>query len=396
MEKTDSIRKILAKKEKGREQAAVGWVRTKRVSPNVFFLVLADGSTPATLQITGTPKPFQKDLERIQTGTSLRVTGRLVASPGRGQSCEIVAQDIEIMGDCDGSDYPIQPKKHSLEFLRSLPHLRVRTHLFGAIFRIRHLMSQAFHDFFSSNGFYHVHTPIITPSDCEGAGETFRVTSDDGQKEFFEEKVYLTVSGQLEAELLAMGLSKVYTFAPTFRAENSNTSRHLSEFWMIEPEMAFCDLSENIRVAESALKYVVGRVLKEGWEDIDLLHQRQEKENATKKEGARSMPLKEKLDFVVRSDWEEISYCEAYEILKASQPNRKGKFQYSVREWGQELQTEHERFLVEKHFKRPVVVRDYPKDIKAFYMRLNETKKTVAAVDILFPEVGEIAGGSPA
>ena len=396
----ESIREILSATKVGKmgkageEQSVRGWVKTKRLSPNVFFIALSDGSTPTHLQITGAPRDFEALLEKIHTGACLKVRGTLVASPGQGQSYELVAKTIELIGFCDASSYPIQPKKHSLAFLRSLPHLRVRTQLFGAIFRIRHLMSQAFHQFFSDRGFFYVHTPVITPSDCEGAGALFSVRHEGRQKEFFEEKAYLTVSGQLEAECLAMGLSKVYTFAPTFRAENSHTTRHLSEFWMIEPEMAFCDLKGNVEVARRAIQYTIGRVLKEAKEDLVLLGERQHREDAQRKAAERRPPLLEQLHLVAEEPWQEIDYSEAYDILKASKKNQKGRFEYPIEQWGQALQTEHERYLVEQHFGKAVVVTNYPKAIKAFYMRTNDDEKTVAAMDILLPEVGEIVGGS--
>lgn len=392
MENIDNIRKILGGREKG--QVALGWVKTKRLSPNVFFIALADGSTPAHLQVTGDPQAFQDCLDDIHAGVCLRVEGVLTSSPGSGQSHELVARKIEIVGPCDATTYPIQPKEHSLEFLRHVPHLRVRTTLFGAIFRIRHLMSQAFHRFFTAEGFYYVHTPIITTSDCEGAGDMFRVCKEGSAKEFFGERVHLTVSGQLEAEMLAMGLSKVYTFAPTFRAENSHTSRHLSEFWTIEPEMAFCNLKGSIEMAQCAMRYVIECVLREGKEDLAILHKRQVVENKKKKESERATPLEERLQLVVNNEWKEVDYTEAHSILKASKPNKKGKFVYPIVGWGQTLQTEHERFLVEQYFKQVVVVRNYPKTTKAFYMRLNSDQKTVAAMDILFPGIGEIVGGS--
>ncbi|MFZ1496353.1 MAG: asparagine--tRNA ligase, partial [Saprospiraceae bacterium] len=327
---------------------------------------------------------------------------------GKGQSIEITAQHIEILGDCDAEQYPLQPKKHSLEFLRDIAHLRFRTNTFGAVFRVRHALAFAIHHFFNDRGFVYLHTPVITGSDAEGAGEMFRVTTldlnnpprnEDGtinnKTDFFGRETNLTVSGQLEAELGAMAFSEVYTFGPTFRAENSNTSRHLAEFWMIEPEVAFADLNDNMDLAEAMLKYVISYVLEHCAEDIAFLDSRLADEEKQKPQNERSeMSLTEKLKFCINNPFVRLTYTEAIDILKNSAPNKKGKFNYTIDTWGADLQSEHERYLVEKHFKSPVILTDYPKDIKAFYMRLNEDGKTVRAMDILFPGIGEIVGGS--
>jgi len=340
------------------------------------------------------------------------VVGQLVASLGKGQTVEVKATEIEILGDSDPEKYPLQPKKHSLEFLREIAHLRFRTNTFGAIFRVRNSLSFAVHQFFQEKGFVYLHTPIITASDAEGAGETFHVTNfdllnppktEDGEidfkQDFFGRPTNLTVSGQLEGELGAMALSDIYTFGPTFRAENSNTTRHLAEFWMIEPEMAFYDLTDNMNLAEELLKYVIRYALDKNKEDIEFLSQRLEEEEKQKPQNERSdMSLLDKLQFCLDNDFERLTYTEAIGILKESTPNKKKKFQYPVEGWGTDLQSEHERYLVEKHFKKPVILTDYPKDIKAFYMRQNEPdaqgRETVRAMDILFPGIGEIVGGS--
>ncbi|MDB5115803.1 MAG: asnS [Mucilaginibacter sp.] len=383
-----------------------GWVRTFR---NNQFIALNDGSTNNNIQIV---VDFENTdpalLKRLTTGAAISVFGRLIASLGKGQTVEVKATTIEILGDSDPEKYPLQPKKHSLEFLREIAHLRFRTNTFGAIFRVRNTLAYAVHQFFQEKGFVYLHTPIITASDAEGAGETFHVTNfdlgntprtDTGEvdykQDFFGRATNLTVSGQLEGELGAMALSDIYTFGPTFRAENSNTTRHLAEFWMIEPEMAFADITDNMDTAEALLKYVIAYALDKNKDDIEFLTQRLEDEEKQKPQNERSeMSLTEKLQFCLDNDFERLTYTEAIEILKESTPNKKKKFQYPVEGWGTDLQSEHERYLVEKHFKKPVILTDYPKEIKSFYMRQNEDGKTVAAMDILFPGIGEIVGGS--
>ena len=344
----------------------------------------------------------------IFTGASLKIEGNLVESQGKGQKSEIKVDNIVILGECDMNSYPIQPKKHSLEFLRENAHLRVRTNTFSSIMRVRSNLSFAIHKYFKEKGFFYVNTPIITGSDAEGAGEMFKVTTLDIEKtplnkknkidyeeDFFGKETNLTVSGQLEAESLAMGLGKVYTFGPTFRAENSNTSRHLAEFWMIEPEMAFYDLNDNMKLAEEFIKSVIKDLISECPEDLEYLNKRLLEEDKSKPMNQRNeLNLLERLDFVINNDFKKITYTEAFEILKNSKPNKKKKFKYPILEWGVDLQSEHERFLVEKHFKKPVIIYDYPAKIKAFYMRMNEDGKTVKAMDILFPGIGEIVGGS--
>ena len=383
-----------------------GWVRAFRQNR---FIALNDGSTNNNVQIV---VDFENTdpalLKRITVGAAVSVFGKLIASQGKGQTVEVIAETVEILGDSDPEKYPIQPKKHSLEFLRENAHLRFRTSTFGAIFRVRHSLAFAIHQFFNERGFVYLHTPIITASDAEGAGETFHVTNfdlnnvpkgDDGEidykQDFFGRSTNLTVSGQLEGELGAMALSDIYTFGPTFRAENSNTTRHLAEFWMIEPEMAFADITDNMDTAEALLKYVIAYALDKNKEDIEFLTQRLQDEEKQKPQNERSeMTLTEKLQFCLDNNFERLTYTEAIEILKESTPNKKKKFQYPVEGWGTDLQSEHERYLVEKHFKKPVILTDYPKEIKSFYMRQNEDGKTVAAMDILFPGIGEIVGGS--
>jgi asparaginyl-tRNA synthetase len=346
-------------------------------------------------------------LKRITTGASLKVTGEVVPSPGKGQQVEIKAKTIEILGDSDAEKYPLQPKKHSLEFLREIAHLRFRTNTFGAVFRVRHALAFAVHEFFNKKGFIYLHTPIITASDAEGAGEMFRVTTlplgnpplnDDGsinfKEDFFGKSTNLTVSGQLEGELGAMAFSDVYTFGPTFRAENSNTARHLAEFWMIEPEVAFNDLEDNMDLAEEFIQYLILYVMEHNREDLEFLDQRLAEEEKQKPQNERSeMGLLEKLHFVTENKFERITYTEAIDILLDSPAYKKKKFKYEVK-WGIDMQSEHERYLVEKHFKKPVIVTGYPAAIKAFYMRMNDDGKTVAAMDILAPGIGEIVGGS--
>ena len=383
-----------------------GWVKTFRANR---FISLNDGSTIQNLQcVVDYENTDQAILSKINTGASIEIFGILIASQGKGQSVEIQAEKIIILGESDPDSYPIQPKKHSLEFLRENAHLRVRTNTFSSIFRIRSSISFAIHKYFKKNGFVYVNTPIITGSDAEGAGEMFKVTtlninkaevedngSIDYSKDFFGKETNLTVSGQLEAENMAMGLGKVYTFGPTFRAENSNTSRHLAEFWMIEPEMAFYDLIDNMNLAEDFIKYVLKYVVEDCKDDLDFLNKRLINEDKNKpKQERHELTLIERLNFVVNNDFVRITYTEAYEILKNSKPNKKKKFKFPISEWGIDLQSEHERFLVEKHFKKPVIIYDYPSKIKAFYMRMNDDGKTVKAMDILFPGIGEIVGGS--
>jgi asparaginyl-tRNA synthetase len=401
-----SIKELLKLKPISQEVVVRGWVRTFRSNQ---FIALSDGSCLQTLQIVVDHQNTDPTLlKRITTGAAISAKGFLMASLGKGQEIEMKAESIEVLGDADPEVYPLQPKKHSLEFLRENAHLRIRTNTFGAVMRVRHALAFAIHSFFNDRGFFYFHSPIITGSDAEGAGEMFRVTTlpmenpprnehgvVDIKKDFFGKVTNLTVSGQLEAELAALALSKVYTFAPTFRAENSNTSRHLAEFWMIEPEVAFCDINDNMDLAESMLQYVIAYALDHCAEDIQFLKERQEQEEQSKPQAERStMDLISKLRFVVDNQFERLSYEEAIEILKNSTPNKKGKFQYPIAGWGTDLQSEHERYLVEKHFQKPVILINYPKEIKAFYMRINPDNKTVAAMDILFPAIGEIVGGS--
>lgn len=383
-----------------------GWVRTFRANR---FIALNDGSTINNIQcVVDFENTDEALLKRITTGAAVHIKGELVESQGKGQKVEIIVSSIQILGDSNPETFPIQPKKHSLEFLRDNAHLRTRTNTFSAVMRLRSALSFAVHKYFNDNGFYYMHAPIITGSDAEGAGEMFRVSSLDAKnppldkdghvdfsKDFFGKETNLTVSGQLEAETYAMSLGKVYTFGPTFRAENSNTSRHLAEFWMIEPEVAFMDLAGNMDLAEAFLKYVLGYVLTNNREDLEFLEKRLLDEEKSKPQAERSgLSLIEKLNFVIDNNFKRVSYTEAIDILRNSTPNKKKKFKYSINEWGTDLQSEHERFLVEKHFKCPVILFDYPANIKAFYMRLNEDGKTVRAMDILFPGIGEIVGGS--
>jgi len=394
-----SISKILQEPILGSVITVKGWVRSFRSNR---FIALNDGSALANLQcVVDFENENENQLKRITTGACLAVTGELVESQGKGQSVEINVQSFEVLGDAPVEEYPLQPKKHSLEFLREIAHLRPRTNTFGAVFRIRHALSFAIHNYFNKEGFFNWHSPIITGSDAEGAGEMFRVTTlpngtdQDSSEDFFGKETHLTVSGQLEGELGAMGLGKIYTFGPTFRAENSNTTRHLAEFWMIEPEMAFFDLEMNMDLAEDFLKYTIQYVLDHCRADLEFLDKRFADEQKTKPQNERSeQGLIEKLEFVASNDFVRLSYTEAIEILRNCKPNKKKKFKYLINEWGADLQSEHERYLVEKHFKAPVVLFDYPANIKAFYMRLNEDEKTVRAMDILFPGIGEIVGGS--
>lgn len=386
-----------------------GWVRTKRGSKNVSFIAINDGSTINNIQAVAESESFDEELiKKITTGACLSIVGTLVESQGSGQKVEVTAQEIEVIGEADVDTYPLQPKKHSLEFLREKAHLRFRTNTFSAVFRVRHALSFAIHKFFNDKGFVNLHTPIITGADAEGAGEMFQVSNldwnnlpkDEGgnvdeTQDFFGKKTNLTVSGQLEAELGALALGQVYTFGPTFRAENSNTSRHLSEFWMIEPEVAFNDLNDNMDLAEDFLKYCIKYVLEQCKDDIAFLDKRlSNEEKNLPKEQKSEISLIERLNFIVENEFERLTYTEAINILRNSKPNKKKKFQYLIEGFGADLQSEHERYLVEKKFKKPVILTDYPKNIKAFYMRMNEDGKTVRAMDILFPGIGEIVGGS--
>ncbi|MEM1338585.1 MAG: asparagine--tRNA ligase [Bacteroidota bacterium] len=401
-----SVKELLNSEPKEQEVILEGWVKAFRSNR---FIALNDGSTLKNLQCVVDYENFDEELiKSISTGAALKVKGVLVASQGRGQSVEVQVSQLILHGKADPESYPIQPKKHSLEFLREKAHLRIRTNTFSAVMRLRSALAFAVHSYFEQNGFYYMHAPIITGSDAEGAGEMFRVTTldaknppltEDGQvdykADFFGKETNLTVSGQLEAEAYAMGLGKVYTFGPTFRAENSNTSRHLAEFWMIEPEMAFYDLDANMDLAEDFIRWVIQYVLDNCLEDIQFLEQRLLEEEKQKPQAERSeMPLVEKLNFVVNNNFKRVSYTEAIAILRNSKPNKKKKFEFPIQEWGADLQSEHERYLVEKHFKCPVILFDYPANIKAFYMRLNEDGKTVRAMDVLFPGIGEIVGGS--
>ncbi len=401
------VKEVLTIGEIGSEIFVKGWVRTKRGSKNVSFIALNDGSTIHSLQIVADAARFDEKLMReINTGASLAVKGILAESGGAGQKTELVAEKIELLGKADPEKFPIQSKKHTLEFLRENAHLRFRTNTFGAVFRIRHAMAYAIHKYFNDKGFYYLHTPIITSSDAEGAGQMFRVTTLDAvkppltdsgaidfSKDFFGKHTNLTVSGQLEGELGALALGEIYTFGPTFRAENSNTTRHLAEFWMIEPEMAFYDLDDTMDLAEEFLKYLIQYAIDNCSDDLSFLAQRLKDEEKGKPQDQRSMDLVEKLHFVLKNPFVRITYTEAVDILKNSNAYKKKRFQFPV-DWGVDLQSEHERYLVEKHFKSPVILTDYPSEIKAFYMKQNEDGKTVRAMDVLFPLIGEIIGGS--
>lgn len=385
------IKDLLQSSEINKTVNVKGWVRTKRDNKQIAFIAVNDGSTINNIQVVVDLATFDENkFKIITTGSSLSVTGTLVQSMGKGQSVEIQATEIEVYGTADPETYPLQKKGHTLEFLREIAHLRFRTNTFGAVFRIRHAMAFAIHNYFNNHGFYYLHTPIITGSDAEGAGEMFRVSTldihnlpktPDGKidfaQDFFGHETKLTVSGQLEAELGATALSNVYTFGPTFRAENSNTPRHLAEFWMIEPEMAFYDIKDDMDLAEDFLKYLINYALVNCKDDLEFLNNMYDKE------------LIERLQFVVNNSFERITYSDAIEILTKSGQ----KFEYPVK-WGSDLQSEHERYLVEKHYKRPVIVTNYPKEIKAFYMKQNDDGKTVRAMDVLFPRIGEIIGGS--
>jgi asparaginyl-tRNA synthetase len=385
------VKELLMSQETGTNVLVKGWVRTKRGNRNITFIALNDGSTINNIQIVADAASFDENfLKEISTGACIAVTGKLVESQGQGQNVEINAETIELYGKCDAELYPLQKKGHSMEFLRENAHLRFRTNTFGAVFRIRHAMAYGIHRYFNDKGFYYLHTPIITGSDAEGAGEMFHVTTLDLKKlplneqgtvdyrnDFFGKETNLTVSGQLEGELGALALGEIYTFGPTFRAENSNTPRHLAEFWMIEPEMAFYDLNDNMDLAEDFVKYLIRYALDNCPEDLTFLNNMIDK------------GLLERLRFVLENEFVRITYTEAIKILTASEK----KWEYPVG-WGKDLQAEHERFLVEEHFKRPVILIDYPKEIKAFYMKQNDDGKTVKAMDVLFPGIGEIIGGS--
>ncbi len=389
--KRTKIKELLLSTEYDVDVLVKGWVRTKRGNKNVAFVHLNDGSTVKNIQIVIDVASFDEAvLKDITTGACIAVNGNLVKSEGKGQTVEIQAKEIELYGAADPDKYPLQKKGHSMEFLREIAHLRFRTNTFGAVFRIRHNLAYAIHKFYHEKGFVYLHTPIVTASDCEGAGEMFRVTTfdlnnapktEDGAinfaEDFFGRETNLTVSGQLEGELGAMAFSEIYTFGPTFRAENSNTPRHLAEFWMNEPEMAFYDINDNMDLAEEFVKYLIQFALDNCQDDLEFLNSMFDKE------------LIERLRFIVDNDFVRLTYTEGIEILKKSDQ----KFEYPV-EWGLDLQSEHERYLVEKHFKKPVILVDYPKDIKAFYMKQNEDGKTVRAMDVLFPKIGEIIGGS--
>lgn len=400
------IKELLGFEPKNQEVTVMGWVRTFR---NNQFIALNDGSTNTNLQVVVELGKYDDEfLKKITTSAALKITGTAVPSLGKGQKMDLKANTIEILGDSDAEKYPLQPKKHSLEFLREIAHLRFRTNTFGAVFRIRHSLAFVVHKFFNDKGFVYMHTPIITASDAEGAGEMFKVTTlpfdntprnDDGsvnfKEDFFGRSTNLTVSGQLEGELAATAFGDIYTFGPTFRAENSNTARHLAEFWMIEPEMAFYDLEDNANLAEEFIKYIIRYAMENNREDLEFLAQRLNDEEKQLPQDKRSeLGLLEKLEFVLNNDFQKLTYTEAIDILKDSNHNKKKKFQYPITGWGMDLQSEHERYLVEKHFKRPVILMNYPKEIKAFYMRQNEDGKTVAAMDILAPGIGEIVGGS--
>src|SRR5690606_13839796 len=394
----------------GKEVIVKGWVRTFR---NNQFIAINDGSSINNIQaVVDFENTNEALLKRVTTGAAVRVKGQLVESLGKGQRVEVKVTELNILGDSDPEKYPLQPKKHSLEFLREIAHLRFRTGTFNAIFKVRNALAFAVHRFFNERDFVYMHTPIITGSDAEGAGEMFQVTTldlnnpprtesgeIDFKEDFFGKPTNLTVSGQLEGELAAMALGNIYTFGPTFRAENSNTTRHLAEFWMIEPEMAFYELDDNMDLAEDLLKYVIRYALDTCPVEIELLNNRLLEEEKSKPQNQRSeMSLIEKLNFVIENDFERVSYTEAIDILKRSKPNQKKQFKYLIEEWGADLQSEHERYLVEKHYKKPVILTDYPREIKSFYMKQNEPdaqgRHTVRAMDILFPGIGEMVGGS--
>ncbi len=403
------INELLQSEPSLHEVIVRGWVRSFRSNR---FISLNDGSTINNLQCVVDFSSVEEEvLKKVTVGAAIEVNGLLVESQGKGQKVEVQVSGIEILGEADPEEVKLtilSPKRHSMETLREQAHLRIRTNTFGAVMRLRSKLAFAVHEYFQKNGFYYMHAPIITGSDAEGAGEMFRVSVLDPEdlpldengkvnykEDFFGKETNLTVSGQLEAETYAMGLGKVYTFGPTFRAENSNTSRHLAEFWMIEPEIAFCDLDGNMDLAEDFIKYVIKYAIDNCGDDLEFLENRLLQEEKSKPQAERSeMSLREKLRFVLENNFKRVSYTEAIEILKRSKPNKKKKFKYIIEEWGADLQSEHERFLVEKHFKCPVILFDYPAEIKSFYMRLNNDGKTVRAMDVLFPGIGEIVGGS--
>lgn len=406
--KRTKIKALLTGTQVDEQVHVKGWVRTRRGNNYVAFIALNDGSTIENIQLVVNYEEIaEENLKGIATGACLAATGKLVKSEGKGQSYEIQVSEIEVLGEADPEKYPLQPKKHTLEFLREIAHLRPRTNTISAVLRIRHNIAYAVHKFFHDKGFYYLHTPMITGSDAEGAGEMFRVTTlpaqnppttEEGEidykKDFFGKETNLTVSGQLQAEIGALSLGEVYTFGPTFRAENSNTTRHLAEFWMIEPEMAFYDLEDNMDLAEEFAKYLINYALENCQKDLAFLDKRFADENKSKPQNERAeLGLLEQLKFVVENDFKRLTYTEAIDVLLNSKPHKKKKFKYPV-EWGIDLQSEHERYLVEKHYKTPVILVDYPKDIKAFYMKSNEDGKTVRAMDVLFPGIGEIMGGS--
>ena len=405
-EKRIKVKELLNSTAFGGEVTVKGWVRTFR---NNQFIALNDGSSINNIQaVVDFSSMDETLLKRLTTGAAISVTGELIESLGKGQKVEIKVNKLEILGDSDAEKFPLQPKKHSLEFLREIAHLRFRTNTFNAVFKVRHALGYAIHKFFNDRGFVYLHTPIISASDAEGAGELFRVTTldfnnpprlengeVDFKQDFFGKSTNLTVSGQLEAELAAMAFGEVYTFGPTFRAENSNTTRHLAEFWMIEPEVAFADLTDNMNLAEDLLKYVIKHALETCGDELEFLKNRLIEEEKSKPQDERSeLDLLAKLNFCLNNDFERLTYTDAIEILKNSNANKKKKFKFLIDKWGVDLQSEHERYLVEKHFKKPVILTDYPKDIKAFYMRQNDDGTTVRAMDILFPGIGEIVGGS--
>ncbi|HEY8935040.1 MAG TPA: asparagine--tRNA ligase [Cyclobacteriaceae bacterium] len=404
--KRTKIKQLLVTAPTGQTVVVQGWVRTFR---NNQFIAINDGSTIQNIQaVVDFANTDEALLKRLTTGACISVTGELIASPAKGQPVEVKVKVLEILGDSDAEKFPLQPKKHSLEFLREIAHLRGRTNTFSAVMRVRHAMAFAVHKFFNDRGFCYIHTPIITGSDAEGAGAMFKVTTldlnnpprdeqghVDHKDDFFGRETNLTVSGQLEGETYALALGDIYTFGPTFRAENSNTTRHLAEFWMIEPEMAFYDITDNMQLAQEFLQYLVKYALENCADDLDFLNKRALEEDQSKPQEQRNeLSLLDRLKFVAENDFQRLSYTEAIDILKNSTPNKKKKFQYLIDQWGVDLQSEHERYLVEKHFKKPVILYNYPKDIKAFYMRQNEDDKTVAAMDVLFPGIGEIIGGS--
>jgi asparaginyl-tRNA synthetase len=400
------IKQLLSTAPTGQTVTVQGWVRTFRSNQ---FIAINDGSTIQNIQaVVDFNSTDESLLKRVTTGACVSVTGALIESPAKGQAVEVKVTELVILGDSDAEQFPLQPKRHSFEFLREKAHLRGRTNTFSAVMRVRHAMAFAVHKFFNDRGFFYIHTPIITGSDAEGAGAMFKVTTLDinnpprdeqgnvkHSEDFFGHPTNLTVSGQLEGETYAMALGDIYTFGPTFRAENSNTTRHLAEFWMIEPEMAFYTLQDNMQLAQEFLQYLVRYALENCADDLDFLNKRAQEEEQSKPQDQRSeLGLIDRLKFVSENDFQRLSYTEAIDILKNSTPNKKKKFQFIIDQWGSDLQSEHERFLVEKHFKKPVILYNYPKDIKSFYMRQNEDGKTVAAMDVLFPGIGEIIGGS--